>query len=43
MATATKAAIQPLEDRVVIMPNDDAEEMRKADSGRSDRSRTRPD
>jgi chaperonin GroES len=28
MATATKAAIQPLEDRVVIMPNDDAEEMR---------------
>ena len=28
MTTATKAAIQPLEDRVVIMPNDDAEEMR---------------
>ncbi len=28
MTTATKAAIQPLEDRVVIMPNDDVEEMR---------------
>jgi len=28
MTTATKAAIQPLEDRVVIMPNDDTEEMR---------------
>jgi chaperonin GroES len=28
MATATKVAIQPLEDRVVIMPNDDVEEMR---------------
>ena len=28
MATATKVAIQPLEDRVVIMPNDDTEEMR---------------
>jgi chaperonin GroES len=28
MATATKVGIQPLEDRVVIMPNEDAEEMR---------------
>ncbi len=28
MTTATKVAIQPLEDRVVIMPNDDVEEMR---------------
>jgi chaperonin GroES len=28
MTTATKAAIQPLEDRVVIMPSDDTEEMR---------------
>ena len=28
MTTATKAALQPLEDRVVIMPNDDVEEMR---------------
>ncbi|MEE8267797.1 MAG: co-chaperone GroES [Gemmatimonadales bacterium] len=28
MTTATQAAIQPLEDRVVIMPNDDVEEMR---------------
>jgi len=28
MSTATKVDIQPLEDRVVIMPNEDAEEMR---------------
>jgi chaperonin GroES len=28
MPTATKVAIKPLEDRVVIMPNDDVEEMR---------------
>jgi len=28
MSTATKVDIQPLEDRVVIMPNDDTEEMR---------------
>ena len=28
MTTATKVAIKPLEDRVVIMPNDDVEEMR---------------
>lgn len=28
MPTATKVAITPLEDRVVIMPNDEVEEMR---------------
>ena len=28
MSTATKVEIQPLEDRVVIMPNDESEEMR---------------
>ncbi|TDJ54563.1 MAG: co-chaperone GroES [Gemmatimonadetes bacterium] len=28
MTTATKVAIKPLEDRVVIMPNDEVEEMR---------------
>ena len=28
MPTATKVAIKPLEDRVVIMPNDEVEEMR---------------
>ena len=28
MSTATKVEIQPLEDRVVIMPNDETEEMR---------------
>ena len=28
MSTATKVAIAPLEDRIVIMPNDDSEEMR---------------
>jgi chaperonin GroES len=28
MSTATKVAISPLEDRIVIMPNDDSEEMR---------------
>jgi chaperonin GroES len=28
MSTATKVAIAPLEDRIVIMPNDESEEMR---------------
>jgi len=28
MATATKVELQPLEDRVVIMPDDEAEQMR---------------
>lgn len=28
MSTATKVEIQPLEDRVVIMPDDESEEMR---------------